>query len=99
MPVAGKDLREDERSSCKIKATIRYQGREARAAVLDLSEAGARVYVGADIGVGVGQQIAIETEQLGHLTGTVTWLKAPYAGVRLSPSSNTSAKVFSYFRR
>lgn len=99
MPVAGKDIREDERTSCRIKATIRYQGREARATVLDLTEAGARVYLGADIGVRIGQDISIATEELGYLTGVVTWLKAPYAGVRLSPSSNTSAKVFSYFRR
>jgi hypothetical protein len=92
------DLRRYERISCKIRATLRYMGREARAAVLDVSEGGVRLYLGSDVGAGVGQQVTIDTDELGRLTGDVRWVRFPRMGVDLHKSSNTAAKITSYFK-
>lgn len=92
------ELRKHRRVSCKIRATLRYMGREARAAVLDVSESGLRLYIGTDLGAAVGQQVTVLSEELGQLTGDVRWVRFPRMGVNLHSSSNTAAKIASYFK-
>ena len=92
------ESRGNRRVTCKIRATLRCMGHEARAAVLDLSESGLRLYVGADLGASVGKQVTVETEELGQLTGEIRWVRFPRMGVTLHKSTNTAAKIASYFR-
>ena len=90
--------RKAERVACKIKATAHCLGHSSAAAVLDLSPHGLRIYVRADIQAAVGSHVTVETEELGTLSGNVRWIRLPYLGVALAPSSNTAAKIQSYFK-
>jgi len=92
------ELRGKRRIACKVRATVRYLGMETRAAVLDVSETGIRLYLGGDIGAAVGQSVTVITDELGQLTGDVRWIRPPRMGVHLHGSSNTAAKVASFFR-
>ncbi|TPW26373.1 PilZ domain-containing protein [Pararhizobium mangrovi] len=84
--------------ACRIKATAQCLGRETPAAVLELSSRSIQIYLRADIGAEVGRPIAVSTEELGMLSGTVAWTRLPYVGVEVTRSSNTSAQVSSYFK-
>jgi len=92
------ELRRNQRIPCKIRAKLRYMGHEARAVVLDVSKTGLRLYIGADIGASVGKPVVVETEELGQLTGEIRWVRFPRLGVTLHKSTNTAAKIASYFR-
>lgn len=90
--------REAKRTACKIRATAHCLGRNSPAAVLDLSPHGLRIYLRADISADVGSQVTVETDQLGSLSGEVRWVRFPYLGIALARSSNTTAKIESYFK-
>lgn len=87
-----------ERTACKIRATAHCLGHSSPAAVLDLSPNGLRVYLRVDINASVGSHVTVETEELGTLSGEVRWIRFPHLGVALARSSNTAAKIESYFK-
>nr|WP_244529045.1 hypothetical protein [Rhizobium sp. NFR03] len=51
-----------------------------------------------DIQATQGQAVIIETEELGRLNGMVQWARGDKIGVRLMTSSNTSAKIASFYK-
>lgn len=87
-----------KRTACKIRATAHCRGRSSPAALLDLSPHGLRIYLRSDIDCGPGSQVTVETEELGPLSGEVRWMRFPYMGISLAQSSNTAAKIASYFK-
>lgn len=66
--------------------------------VKDLSSQGICFQLLFDIGVRCGQEVTIESEQLGHLTGIVRWCRGDKIGVKLNLSSNTAAQISSYYK-
>ncbi|WP_322991029.1 PilZ domain-containing protein [Hoeflea sp.] len=87
------------RDKTRMRATIDYKGREMPGAVLDLSKLGACLYLSTDIPVAYGSTITFNTHEMGHLTGVVRWARQSRVGIELDTSSNTEAKVESYFKR
>ena len=92
------DGREASRTACKIKAVAHCLGRSSPAAILDLSSKGIRIYLRQDINAAVGSHVTVETEEIGSLSGDVRWIRLPYMGIELGRSSNTMAKINSYFK-
>lgn len=91
--------RAQPRDKTRMRANIDCKGQETRGSVLDLSKLGAGLYLSRDIPVAFGDEIHFKTEEMGHLTGTVRWSCSPRVGVALLASSNTEAKVESYYKR
>ncbi|MEM5492207.1 PilZ domain-containing protein [Hoeflea sp. AS16] len=91
--------RAQPRDKTRMHAHIDCKGNETRGSVLDLSKLGAGLYLSQDIPVAFGDEIHFKTEEMGHLTGTVRWSRSPRVGVALLESSNTEAKVESYYKR
>ncbi|MCY0095258.1 PilZ domain-containing protein [Hoeflea ulvae] len=87
------------RSKTRIRARIACRGHKTVGSVLDLSELGACLYLSFDIPVAFGNTITIDTPEMGHLSGTVRWTRESRVGVQLEHSSNTEAKVGSYFKQ
>lgn len=86
------------RDKTRMRAKIECKGNETPGSVLDLSKLGAGLYLSRDIPVAFGDEIHFTTEEMGHLTGTVRWSRIPRVGVSLIASSNTVAKVESYYK-
>ena len=86
------------RDKTRMRATIDCKGHKIPGAVLDLSKLGVCLYLRSEIPVAPGSEIAFQTSEMGHLTGTVRWNRHPRVGVQLDPSSNTDAKVASYYK-
>ncbi|WP_340161296.1 PilZ domain-containing protein [uncultured Hoeflea sp.] len=90
--------RAQPRNKTRMRAKIDCKGNETPGSVLDLSRLGAGLYLSRDIPVAFGDEIHFKTEEMGHLTGTVRWSRSPRVGVSLVLSSNTEAKVESYYK-
>lgn len=86
------------RDKTRMRAEINCKGQETRGSVLDLSKLGAGLYLSLDIDIAFGDEIHFMTKEMGHLTGTVRWTRSPRVGVSLMASSNTEAKVESYYK-
>ncbi len=86
------------RDKTRMRARIDCKGNETPGSVLDLSKLGAGLYLSRDIPISFGDEIHFRTEEMGHLTGTVRWSRSPRVGVSLALSSNTEAKVESYYK-
>jgi hypothetical protein len=101
MPTSGTsaNLRRKRRKPCRVRATVRFLGRESSAAILDVTEEGLRLYLRTDMGAGVGSELTIDTEEFGRLSGKIVWLRPPHLGIDIGSSSNNSAKVESYFKK
>lgn len=91
----GRALRRDK---TRMRAKIDCKGNETPGSVLDLSKLGAGLYLSKDIPIGPGDKVSFSTEEMGHLSGTVRWAQCPRVGVELLESSNTEAKVESYYK-
>ena len=90
--------RAQPRDKTRIRATIDCKGKKTPGSVLDLSRLGAGLYLSRDIPVNFGDEIHFDTKEMGLLSGTVRWFRSPRLGVSLLPSSNTLAKVESYYK-
>ncbi|OHV83965.1 PilZ domain-containing protein [Ensifer sp. LCM 4579] len=66
--------------------------------VKDLSAQGICFQLLFDIGVCTGQEVTIESDELGRLTGIVRWCRGDKIGVKLNLSSNTAAQISSYYK-
>lgn len=87
------------RDKTRMRAKIDCKGTKTPGSVLDFSKVGAGLYLSNDIPLAFGDEIHFKTEEMGHLTGTVRWSRSPRVGVALLASSNTEAKVESYYKR
>ena len=90
--------RANTRDRTRMRATIDCMGNKATGSVLDLSKSGAGLYLSQNIPIRSGDEINFSTFEMGHLSGTVRWIKPPRIGVELMVSSNTTAKLESYYK-
>lgn len=90
--------RNQDRTRTRIRATIGCVSGETRGSVMDLSDQGMKLYMSNDLRAQPGFRVTITTDEMGLLTGTVRWVKFPYLGVELNLSSNTRAKVESFYK-
>ena len=86
------------RTKTRMRATIGCMSGETRGSVMDLSEQGMKLYMSNDLRAEPGYRVTVVTEEMGLLTGVVRWIKPPYLGIELNLSSNTRAKVESFYK-
>lgn len=91
-------LERQSRSRIKLTGRVICRDKTSMGTVVDLSDAGMSLQLAYDITATQGQTVIIETEELGRLNGTVQWARGDQIGVRLVTSSNTSAKIASYYK-
>lgn len=87
-----------KRDKARLRAQIACMGQSSHGYILDLNEKGICIYTSTDIPVRSGDKITISTEEMGLLTATVRWFRRPKIGAELVLSSNTRAKVESYYK-
>ncbi|PWW04241.1 PilZ domain-containing protein [Hoeflea marina] len=90
--------RRSNRVRTRIRATIECNGVKTRGSVLDLSEDGMCVYISDSVRAHVGHEINVLTEEMGMLSGIAQWTIFPRIGVRLNLSSNSRAKIESFYK-
>lgn len=86
------------RDRTRMFARVTCRQKEARASVLDLNDGGMCVYLAADIEAMPGREVSVFTEEMGVLDGTVRWARGPRIGIQLNLSSNSHAKVESFYK-
>ena len=91
-------LRGAERTKTRIYATVSYVQQSTRARVIDLSATGIALELETPISASVNSQVSVDSDDLGHITGVVQWNHGGRIGLKLSLSTNTLAKISSYFR-
>ncbi len=91
-------MERETRSRTKLTARVTCREKTSSGTVVDLSDAGMSLQLAYDIKATQGQAVIIETEELGRLNGMVQWARGDQIGVRLMTSSNTSAKIASYYK-
>lgn len=85
-----------ERSNVRVK--VKYQGRELRGRLFDISTTGLGVEMTEAFFAPPGGQIVIESDEIGALQGTIRWRTNSRIGVSFGASSNAAAKVDAYFK-
>lgn len=90
--------REDPRDPTELRATITCMGRTTHATITDVSQNGMCIYLNSHIPISPGEDIIIKTAEMGLLTGTVRWFRRPRLGAQLELTSNTAAKVESFYK-
>jgi hypothetical protein len=73
-------------------------GRTTEATIIDISKSGMCIYLNSHIPIAPEEEITIKTAEMGYLTGTVRWFRRPRLGAQLDMSSNTAAKVESFYK-
>ncbi len=86
------------RDQAKITGKVTCKTGSTNGIVIDLSAQGICFQLLFDIGLRSGQEVTIESEELGHLTGIVRWCRGDKIGVKLKLSSNTAAQISSYYK-
>lgn len=86
------------RTRTKITGTVTCKTGSSNGIVNDLSEEGICFQLLFDIGARMGQEVTINSEELGFLTGMVRWSRGDKIGIKLNLSSNTAAKLSSYYK-
>ncbi len=89
----------DPRDATELRATITCMGRTTHATIIDISMGGMCIYLNSHIPISPEEEITIKTQEMGYLTGTVRWFRRPRLGVQLEMSSNTAAKVESFYKK
>jgi hypothetical protein len=77
---------------------IEYQGRNIEGRLFDISRTGMGVAMKQAFFAPEGSQVTVKSQEFGALPCIVRWRKNSRVGVIFGPSSNTAAKVDSYFR-
>lgn len=95
----GQSRRTIARKATRMVANVVCAMRETRASVLNLTEEGMCLYLRDDIGVETGRIVTVTTKEMGALDGSVRWVRAPHVGIQLYLSSNTRAKVESFYKQ
>ncbi|SOE08430.1 PilZ domain-containing protein [Hoeflea halophila] len=97
--MSDRPTRMDPRDATELRAVITCMGRKTHATIIDISMGGMCIYLNSHIPISPEEEIEIKTEEMGYLTGTVRWFRRPRLGVQLDMSSNTAAKVQSYYKK
>jgi len=90
--------RKAPRTITKFTGAVTCKTGTSRGIVKDLSPAGICFQLYFDIKAKTGQEVTIESEELGHLTGVVHWYRGDKIGIKLNMSSNTAAQISSYYK-
>ncbi|KQY20939.1 PilZ domain-containing protein [Rhizobium sp. Root483D2] len=98
MPYQQTIERKAVRTTTKFTGEVTCKGGSSRGIVKDLSPAGICFQLYFDINATTGQEISIQSDEFGHLTGIVQWYRGDRIGIRLDASSNTSAQISSYYK-
>lgn len=91
--------RMEPRDATELRAIVKCMGRTTHATIIDISLGGMCVYLNSHIPIAPEEEIIIKTDEMGYLTGTVRWFRRPRLGIQLDLSSNTAAKVESYYKK
>lgn len=94
----GVDNRRSTRFRCRVPVEICAGGTRCNGHVLDLSESGMRIATDEVLNVWRGDAVEIRGEEFGLLQATARWRAPRMLGVELQESTNTLAKVTSYFK-
>ena len=86
------------RTTTKFTGEVTCKGGTSRGIVKDLSAAGICFQLYFDIHARTGQEVSINSNEFGHLTGVVQWYRGDRIGIRLDMSSKTAAQISSYFK-
>ena len=90
--------RKTVRTTTKFTGEVTCKGGMSRGIVKDLSAAGICFQLYFDINARTGQEVTINSNEFGHLTGVVQWYRGDKIGIRLDMSSKTAAQISSYFK-
>lgn len=90
--------RNEKRSSVRLFGTLRYMSSSFHCRVVDLSEKGIGLKLEEPRPLSLGIPVQFHSEELGHLVGSVAWVRKDTVGLRLNHTSSTYAQVKSYFR-
>jgi hypothetical protein len=93
------DKRKQSRARCRLAAEIHVRDRCISGHIVDLSPGGLCLSVSQYAEIGTGDYVDIRCEEIGLLQGVTRWRSINKVGVALNPSTNTSAKLSSYFSR
>jgi c-di-GMP-binding flagellar brake protein YcgR len=96
--MSGISRREDPRDPTELHTIITCMGRTTRATIVDVSQSGMCIHLNHHIPIAKGEEITIKTAEMGLLTGTVRWFRRPRLGAQLHMSSNTAAKMESFYK-
>lgn len=91
--------RQDKRDPTELRTSITCMGRTTHATIIDVSLSGMCIFLNSHIPIAPGEEIVIKTSEMGFLTGTVRWFRRPRLGIQLEMSSNTAAKVESFYKK
>ena len=87
------------RTATTFTGTVTCKNGTSRGVVKDLSPAGICFQLFFDINAKTGQEVSIESEELGRLTGIVHWYRGDRIGIRLlHVSSNREAQLASFYK-
>lgn len=87
-----------ERYRTCIRVRVQVRGRDYDGFVLDISQGGMRLSTEQVADVWSGDDVRVECEELGLVTGEVRWRSPGRFGIRFDESTNTTAK-FEHFRK
>lgn len=90
--------RAHKRTQTRFHANVATRSSSSQGVIKDLSANGICFQLRTDIQARLGMEVKIDSEELGHITGTVQWVRGDRIGVRLKLSSNTAAQISSYFK-
>ncbi|MCA1442398.1 PilZ domain-containing protein [Ensifer sp. IC4062] len=90
--------RASPRTQTKITGKVTCKFGSSNGVVRDLSDEGICFQLLFDIGAQTGQEVTIQSEELGYLTGIVRWYRGDKIGIKLKLSSNTAAQISSYYK-
>jgi hypothetical protein len=90
--------RKPARTTTKFTGEVTCKGGMSRGIVKDLSSAGICFQLYFDINAKTGEEVSIQSDEFGHLTGVVKWYRGDKIGIRLDPSSKTAAQISSYYK-
>ncbi|OJF93493.1 PilZ domain-containing protein [Pararhizobium antarcticum] len=91
--------RKVRRTATTFTGTVTCKNGTSRGIVKDLSPSGICFQLHFDINAKTGQEVTIDSEELGHLTGIVHWYRGDRIGIRLlHTSSNRDAQLTSFYK-
>jgi len=85
-------------SRTSIFGNVRYYNQVAKGRVTDLSATGMSLELGGPLHASSGSRVHIDSADLGIIEGTVLWRRDGQMRIEMHLSSNSLAKVSSYFR-
>lgn len=90
--------RGSKRSLTRIFGTVTHLNNSVNGRVVNLSATGMALDLASPLLAARGSRVRVESDDLGVIEGIVKWNRMNRLGIQLHNSSNTLAKVSSYFR-